>query len=314
MSTLTNLIAFIISIASLFEPASETDYYTEFGREDLSELIVTLEDELDRLADYNMVDGTKFVLTFEDDFDGDALDRNVWTGHYSPYGGTSVIRRGGYWNSELARVEDGKLIIPLIYSKDGMDGGGPGWYTVGLDTDGEGDSEGFQQAYGYFEVRCILPPCPGWAAFWLSNNQMGHVGDKGRDGMEIDIFESLYYTYGKNNMVVSNLHYDGYGPNLHTYKGRPFPVEGDPYSEFNVYALEWNEKEYTFYINGEETFHTSFGGVCRNPEYLLLSLEVAGKDGVCAPDIDESREYDFIVDYVRVYQYRELAEAADSAA
>ena len=304
-----------MSITALFGSASETERCTEFDREDLSELIATLEDEIDRFAAYNMVDRTKFVMTFEDDFDGDALDRSVWTGHYSPYGGHSTVRKGGYWNSELARVEDGHLIIPLLYSEDGMDSGGPGWYTAGLDTDGEGDSEGFQQAYGYFEVRCILPPCPGWAAFWLSNENVSRIGDKGMDGTEIDIFESLFYGTAKSNTVSSNLHYDGYGKRTRSFGAKRFPVEGDPYSEFNTYALEWNEKEYIFYINGEETIRSSFGGVSRNPEYMLLSVEVSGKNGMFPyKGLDRDREYDFIVDYVRVFQYRALTEAADSAA
>lgn len=308
---LSGLMAFITSITMLLGPLFGACQCTSDPSETL-QFMQTFEKELGRLCISSMPDRTRFVLTFEDDFDGDALDRNVWTGHYSPFGGTSVVRKGGYWNADLARVEDGNLILPLIYQRSGMDGGRPGWYSVGLDTDGERDSGGFRQAYGYFEVRCILPDCGrGWAAFWLSTDGVTRVGDEGMDGTEIDIFESPYYNASSKGSVTSNLHFDGYGKEHQGLGAKRFPVEGDPYSEFNTYALEWNENEYIFYINGEETLRTDFGGVSRVPEFLLLSTEMPGKKGMYFyRNLDRSKEYDFIVDYVRVFQYKELAENA----
>lgn len=301
---LTNLMAFITGIATLFSSA--------FGilerAPDAPEFALTLEEELERFTN-GTPDMSQFRLTFEDNFDGDALDKSVWSGHYSPFGGPPLVRKGGYWSADLARVEDGKLILPLQYMAEGKDGGGPGWYSVGLDTDGEGSSAGFRQTYGYFEVRCILPACAhGWAAFWLSNDDVAHIGNYGRDGTEIDIFESPYYGTEDSGRISVNLHYDGYGKYLRSLKARRFPVEGDPYSEFNTYSLEWNENEYIFYINRAEVYRCNFGGVSRSPEYLLLSVELSGKNGVFSYDsLDKDREYDFIVDYVRAYQYKDRA-------
>ena len=72
--------------------------------------------------------------------------------------------------------------------------------------------------------------------------------------------------------------------------------------------VEWNEDEYIFYINGVETGRSSFGGVSKVPEYLLLTVEVGGSGGRAgsswagkAPARD-AETTDFIVDYVRVYQ------------
>lgn len=247
------------------------------------------------------LDLSRFELTFEDEFD--TLDRSVWSGHFT-YGDDDYIRRGGYWNSSLARTEDGKLIIPMVYRESGVKSGGAGWYSAGLDTDNDAPN-GFSQKYGYFEVRCKLPPCADcWAAFWLLNSGVFDVGNEGRDGTEIDVFESPYYGERKNNMISSNLHYDGYNDAHKMMGAKKYLIKGDPYSEFNTYGVEWNEKEYIFYINGVETFRTSYGGVSQNPEYMILSLEVNGNNGVYSgKKADRTKEYDYVIDYVRAYQY-----------
>ena len=84
----------------------------------------------------------------------------------------------------------------------------------------------------------------------------------------------------------------------------------NPYEKFNTYGLEWNEKEYIFYVNGIKTGRSSFGGASMVPEFLILSVEVGEEnaisgaswaEGVLAPGCETT---DFIVDYVRAYQYK----------
>ena len=76
----------------------------------------------------------------------------------------------------------------------------------------------------------------------------------------------------------------------------------NPYEQFNTYGLEWNEKEYIFYINGVETGRLSTGGVSQNPEYLILSVEMRGEDGIPSQrDNAPADGAEFIVDYVRVF-------------
>jgi len=195
-----------------------------------------------------------------------------------------------------------------MYLQDGIGGTGEGWYSAGIDTDKDAQN-GFSQTYGYFECRCILPKCADcWASFWLTNEEVYNVDGNGKDGTEIDVFESLYYGKSKQNCISSDLHYDGYGDAHKALGTKKFLVSGDPYSEFNTYGVEWNENEYIFYINRRETFRSSFGGVSQNPEYLILSLEVDGSDGVTNTKLDKTKTYNFIVDYVRVYQYNRLLE------
>ena len=249
------------------------------------------------------LDLDKFELTFEDNFE-DELDRSVWSGHYQ-YGNTTVSRKGSYWNQYLAETKEGNLVIPVVYLEEGMGGEGAGWYSAGVDTDSDAEN-GFSQKFGYFECRCILPQGSDiWSAFWLMNSGVFDENGDGRDGTEIDIFESDCYGDFMENAVTSNLHFDGYGDAHQKHGATKFLLKNNPYEEFNTYGLEWNENEYIFYINGVETFRTDFGGVSQNEEYLILSVEMKGEDGIPSERENVPAEVaEFIIDYVKVYQYK----------
>lgn len=259
------------------------------------------------------LDMSEYELTWEDNFDGNSLDFSKWDGHFFSHGDT-IVRRGSYWNTDLCTVEDGYLHIATKYYPEGLNGNGkPGWYTCGIDT-----SKHFEQKYGYFECRCILPKGNGqWSAFWMFSSGVGEIDHDGEKGAEIDIFESPFYSKNlkiKRNKVVSNVHINGYGEH-HRSAGvsKAYVAANNPYEEFNTYGLEWNENEYIFYINGLETGRTEFG-VAQVPEWLILSVEVAGNDGVLGDGFANSRLddegnvlSDFIIDYVRVYSHKEQA-------
>lgn len=251
------------------------------------------------------LDLEKFTETFSDDFDTE-LDRSVWSGHYQ-YGNATTERKGSYWNQYIATTKDGSLIIPVVYLEDGMGGKGAGWYSAGIDTDSD-SPDGFSQKYGYFECRCILPEGADiWSAFWLMNDGVYDVNGDGTDGTEIDIFESDGYSKLFKNNVSSNLHFDGYGNEHQKFGATRFLLKNNPYEESNTYGLEWNEDEYIFYINGVETFRTDFGGVSQNEEYLILSVEMKGENGIPSQRENAPAEAaEFIVDYVKVYQYKDL--------
>ena len=249
------------------------------------------------------LDMDKFEIMFNEEFEGE-LDRSVWSGHYQ-YGNTTVDRKGSYWNQYLAQTKDGNLVIPVVYLEDGMGGKGAGWYTAGIDTDSDAKN-GFSQKFGYFECRCILPEGADiWSAFWLMNSGVFDEDGSGRDGTEIDIFESDGYENLFKYNVSSNLHFDGYGDAHQKLGATRFLLKNNPYEEFNTYGLEWNENEYIFYINGVETFRTSFGGVSQNEEYIILSVEMRGENGIPSERENAPAEgAEFIVDYVKVYQYK----------
>lgn len=146
----------------------------------------------------------------------------------------------------------------------------------------------------------------------MNSKTMENVDGTGKDGAEIDIFESPYYHKKgiRHNCVESNVHFDGYGEDLTSGKVGFFLAQ-NPYDEFNTYGLEWNENEYIFYINGKETARTSFGGPSQVPEYMILSVEIGGSNGIPDPkswagnmNENDCLPSDFVVDYVRAYQYK----------
>ncbi|MDR2687297.1 MAG: glycoside hydrolase family 16 protein [Oscillospiraceae bacterium] len=257
--------------------------------------------DLPKLPKGQTLDLGKFTPTWSDEFDGGSLDRETWG--LRAFGEYPAPRVDGYWCYETAQVRDGMLHISSVYSGEGLAGGPAGYYTSGLDTSGS-----FRQAFGYFEVRAMLPKGAGlWSAFWLQSDQVGHVDGSGRDGTEVDVYESFYYTmrWPKRDSVGANLHYDGYG-DAHQGQNVGWGYVERPYDTFHTYGVEWNEREYIFYIDGREYGRSSFGGVCQTELYPILSVEHSFNPwfGGDVRDNKPGDMTDFVVDYVRAYQYK----------
>ena len=246
------------------------------------------------------IDTSNMDLVFADEFDGDALNTSVWGSHYS-----EGIRKGGYWTMDQASVKDSRLTIRTEYKEDGKFGAG--WYSCGMDTNGR-----YGKKYGYFECRAILPRGVGmWSAFWLFNSNVNKINGHGREGTEIDVFESPYsFLPGKMaNRVTSNLHFNGYELQTRYRNVAISKLDNDPYENFNKYGLLWTPEEYVFYVNDREVGRSSYGGVSQEPEFMILSCEVVGAAGIptygWSGRIDRNGPgftADFIVDYVRVYE------------
>lgn len=242
-----------------------------------------------------------YELTFSDEFDEGMVNCDKWN---TP--AQNGLRKGGYWSMDQCRVEDGNLIITTEYKEDGVYG--PGWYTGSLLSIAT-----FEQAFGYYECRCKLPKGQGlWSAFWINCEGTGKVNGTGELGSEIDVFESPFgYLPGKESWkVTSNIHYNGYSLQTRYQNVAITALDNDPYENFNTYGLLWTEDEYVFYINGHEIARSSYGGVSKVPEYMILSCEIDGAAGQPSPgwsgDIRlncEGKNFssEFVVDYVRVY-------------
>ena len=221
-------------------------------------------------------EGTSWSLVWFDEFEGDEIDGSKWEvmGDWE--------RRDGWWVQEDAYVDgEGHLVIRTKQDGDRFTSGA----VRTMDR--------FEHAFGYYEARCLFPEQPGhWPAFWIYDPLVGTIGDEGRDGSEIDIMEKAWLEERINQAI----HWDGYGAE-HQSVGQQvdFPGLNEGYHTF---GLVWKEDEYIFYIDGEETWRTSAGGVSQVPEYIKLTDEI----GTWAGDIHEATLPDyFLVDYVRVY-------------
>lgn len=259
-------------------------------------------------------------LIFEDDFKT-GFDADAWTPDKYWDSDHEYIRRGAYWDVGQCLSDGlGNLVMRTEYKDDGKYGAG--YYTGMLNTRGKKEF-----TYGYFEVRCKAPKAAGlWSAFWMLSDTYDTVSGDGRGGAEIDIMESPYYNDPQmpakkfRNTTFHTVHIDGYNPEEHKSQTSPkYAVQNDMYETFNTYGLLWTETEYVFYINGVESWRTSFG-VSDSPQYLILSVEVSGKhpqtetadpsnpnNQYCwAGQITDNEEgalpADFVIDYIKVYQ------------
>lgn len=230
---------------------------------------------------HHSVDRGGWRLVFADEFDGDVLDETKWS--RLPMGGRIAPRKDGYWSHDEVFLDGNGHLIVQVSEHNG------GYHTGGISTRGK-----FEHAYGYYEIRAQLPKERGfWAAFWLMTDGVHSVGNQGRDGTEIDIFES---PYAHADTIHHALHWDGYGEN-HRSIGRDVHIPGI-YDGFHTFAVEWNEEEYIYYVDGVETWRTSAGGVSQVPSYIKVTAEVGAWGG----DIRQANLPDhFVVDYVRVY-------------
>jgi len=224
-------------------------------------------------------EGKSWKLVWGDEFTGKTLDAKKWQAMEGP-------RRGHWWRAKSAFL-DGKGHVVLRTEKVGERYASPCIRTKGL----------YEKAFGFFAVRCKLPSQPGhWCAFWTMCDGVTKIGDSGRDGTEIDIFEWPW----RDGRVQHTLHWDGYGK-AHKSKGHVSKPKGVNDGAWHQFAISWTPKEYRFYVDGALTWRTSAGGVCQVPVYLKLSSEI----GSWAGDIRKAKlPDDFTVDWVRVYDIK----------
>lgn len=251
------------------------------------------------------IDMSRFDLVWADEFDN-GFDTSVWQGHYVYGAEDTQLRDTAWWNrDQVSFTNDGCMKITVEYKEDGPKGAG--YYSYGMETNPnkqyDAGYEGYEQLYGYFEIRCILPKGSGInPAFWLlCDGMFDDPTDGGITGAEVDVLETNT-DYDVDSMefgsVVHTIHVDSYDE-YHKWENQGLYYADDPYNKFNTYGVEWNENGYIFYINGVETARTAFGGVCQVPLYLIISVGVD----------DKIQNNDFlpasmVVDYVRCYQYK----------
>ena len=251
------------------------------------------------------IDMSRFTLVWADEFN-EGFNTEKWGGHYVYGAEDTQLRDTAYWNrNQVSFTDDGCMKLTVEYKDNGPKG--PGYYSYGMETNPNkhyaSEFRGYEQLYGYFEIRCILPKGAGLnPAFWLLTDGMWDDDtDGGVTGAEVDVFETNT-DYDPDNLffgsVFHTVHVDAYG-DAHRQHVVGWYYADAPYEKFNTYGVEWNKNGYTFYINGIETGHTDFGGVCQVPLYLIISVGVNEKAA-------QNRELpaSMLVDYVRCYQYR----------
>jgi beta-glucanase (GH16 family) len=219
-----------------------------------------------------------WVLTFQDEFNGRALDTSKWSDHY--YHGRTHGDELQYYAPDGYEVRNG--ILRLKGEKRQMEGH---QYTSGM-IEGSGK---FAQRYGYFEIRAKFPAGKGyWPAFWL-------LPATRKWPPEIDVLEILGH---EPNKVYMSTHWrDAQG--RHQFKTDSW-VGPDFSKGFHTFAIEWKPDEIIWYVDGVER-NRSTQGVPQEPMYMVANLAIGG-GWPGSPDATTPFPGYMDIDYIRVYQ------------
>lgn len=193
-----------------------------------------------------------------------------------------------------AWVENGVLTITAL--KDSMEG--KPYTSARLRTKGNGD-----WLYGRFEIRAKNPTGKGtWPAIWMlpTDWEYGRWPASG----EIDIMENVGYD---PDTIVGSAHTKKYNHVIGTQKNARIYCPTN-YTNFHVYALEWEPDQYRLYIDNVHYFTFKNEGTGDDVWpfdkrfNIIINLAIGGNWGGMKGIDDSLFPLKFEIDYVRVYQ------------
>ncbi len=269
----------------------------------------------------------KWVLDFEDNFDGTSLNTNTWVNRVSSQGTLINEGVGMYLTLDNIKIENG--ICKMIPKKEKVTRKAVSWQPDSLILgDGLPNLRTYdftsafietknQYLYGKFEIRCKIPKEKGmWPAFWM-------YGEKDKVNNEIDVFEfwNSETIFGKYNpkksskVVRMTVHYN------HKFSGKKY--EGVDYSQdFHIFTVVWDSTKIEWFVDGESirlsTYYQTKSGKnveCKdvkagktyytNPifpnEKAVIIANLGIQSGDNAPEVNTfSNSFD--IDYIRYYK------------
>ena len=253
-----------------------------------------------------------YVLAWHDEFSAQVLS-DEWEcmiGDGSNYG---VYRWGNneeqYYTDDNAYVDDDNLHIVAYKERRVTEQGDVYQYTSArLRTKGK-----VTTTYGYIEARIKLPVGTGlWPAFWMLPE--GNFADRWwPTSGEIDIMEAR----GRLPGVASSTIHSGNANNQDVYQYRDYNFpEGEDISDYHCYGVEWTDKGFKFYVDGNFFFEvtpktyqnnnplyteSSASAPFDRPFHLLLNLAIGGNYDGGKSVSNDFREAEMLVDYVRIF-------------
>jgi beta-glucanase (GH16 family) len=278
-------------------------------------------------------------LVWSDEFNGPAIDTTKWSFEENCWGGGNGEQQC-YTNREAnAFIADGKLNIvakkETFTGSNQPEGGGTETATLPYTSARLRTKNLADWTFGRFEIRAKLPAGQGtWPAIWMlpTNSPYGTWASSG----EIDIMEAVNLKAPTDEAgaaantpearVYGTLHYGRSWPG-NKQSGEPHKLPGgaNPADDFHTYALEWEEGEIRWYVDGvhyatqrSSGWYSQYnlGGVLTDaPEgapfdkttkfHMLLNLAVGGAwaGNVNNKGIDETVfPQTMQVDFVKVYE------------
>ncbi len=270
----------------------------------------------------------QWELVWNDEFDGMELDRTKWDTRLYMMG-----KRAEHFVEDAYELDGNSHLLLKIIERDGkycttqlqtgynfMDLPGVRFNPSETETIlkksetecyftwpiGEIKNPKFMHKYGYYECRCKMQEKEGWwSAFWLQSPIIGSTLNPEISGVEVDIMEQFWRTkYEPNHIITHNNHWNGYG-SQHESTGA-FQVKLKKTADgYHTFGLEWTEKYYRYYVDGEMTWEVKAPyPISQIEQFILLSTEAVGYRNSTWEQWEDLKTVTgdvFAVDYVRVF-------------
>lgn len=285
---------------------SESSASEEASTDD-TEAVEVVEATAEAETDAISWDSREWNLVWSDEFDqpaGTPINDEFWTCEEGGHGwGNGELE---YYTQRIENVsQDGEGNLAIVARQEN-----PENYTCHYGVCDYTSARCITQdkvefTYGRVEARLSLPYGQGiWPAFWMLGENIDRSGWPSAG--EIDIMEHIgrepYNIYG----TVHGPLYSG-SNGIGDHVTLPEPVTND----FHVYAIDWDENELRWYVDGELYFTLTADDLPANRTwvfdhdfFILLNVAIGG-GWPGYPDDTTEFPQTMLVDYVRVY---ELAE------
>ena len=247
-----------------------------------------------------------YTLKWEDNFDGDSLNRDDWNVELHEPGWVNNELQAYVDSTDNIEVKDGHLVLKPKKTKDG--------YTSGrVNTQGKHDFK-----YGIFEARVKVPKGQGYLpAFWMMPTDENLYGQWPKCG-EIDIAEVMGQETDK---LYGTIHFGK--PHKET-QGTYKTTKKDFSDEYHTVAVEWVPGRITWYVDGVK-YHEARDWYTANEGddpltfpapfdqdfYMILNLAVGGSwvGNINDDTIADMDNQAYEIDYVRAYQKAKYDES-----
>ena len=256
---------------------------------------------------------TEYNLVFADEFDDDSLSN--WINRPGYLNTVTGIATGGtvsYAEDERVRyVKDGKLVFKL-YSEDLIN-----WVQAPELV----SRNAITFDYGYLEMRAKLPKGNGvYPGFWITRNYNAYPNSP-----EIDLMEQ----FSIDNQFAANIHLWWFEPDStntlvskhinkgtqHWFARKVTLPEGETlYDSYHTYGCEITEDMINFYFDGIKFAECSMNNdrmdmFAQLKEIRIGYNKIGSNSSVPMPD--ETTVSEFEVEYIHIYQTKELGTIAD---
>lgn len=272
----------------------------------------------------------KWVLEFEENFDGTKLDLNTWKIKEYAQGSFNNETVEQYYSLDNFVLENG--IGKIIPKKEIITKKAVSWLPDSIKlNDGQINIRTYNYTsswietkrlylYGKFEIRCKIPKGKGfWPSFWM-------YGMKGDVNNEIDVFEfwnedNLIGKFSDKKLSKVNhmtVHYNK-KMSSKSYEGPDFS------NDFHTFAVVWDSTKIEWYVDGDlKRTYTQYAtrrgknvtceDIKANKTYYLnpvfpkdsmnIIVNLAIQKGKDKPDT-EKLESNYEIDYIRYYKAAE---------